>query len=112
MLTHLKFATDGLAALSFILLVLVAILAFLLLKTRKERTPESREEVEEEEDDPLSTLAGPRSSDNDIRVPEVKQTADSTAMPLAGGHKSSYMPLNTDDTPNAGTCITFEAFSF
>ena len=57
-------------------------------------------------------MGGPRPSDNDIRVPNVKQTADSTAMPLAGGNKSSYIPLNTHDTPNGGTCITFEALSF
>lgn len=111
-LTNLKFAIVGLAALSFILLVLVAILVCLLLKARKNRTTESKDEVEEEEDDPLPTLAGPRPSDHDIRVPKVKQTANSTAMPLAAGTKSPYMPLNTDDTPNGGTGITFEATSF
>ena len=92
--------------------MLVAILVCLLLKARKNRTTEYKDEVEEEEDDPLPTLAGPRPSDNDIRVPKVKQAADSTAMPLAGGHKSSYMPLNTDNTRNGGTGITFEATSF
>ena len=96
---------------SFILLVLVAILLCLLLKATKNSTIESKDEVEEK-DDPLPTLAGPRPSDNDIRVPKVKQTADSTAMSLAGGNKCSRMPLNTDVTPNRGMGITFEATSF
>ena len=76
----------------------------LLLKARIKRTAESKDKVEEEDDDPLPTLAGPRSSDRDIRVPKVKQqTADSAEMPLAGGNKSSHMPHNKDDTPNGGT---------
>ena len=62
----------------------------LFLKGRIKRTAESKDKVEEEDDDPLPTLAGPRSSDHDIKVPKVKQTADSTEMPLVGGNKSGY----------------------
>ena len=80
----------------------------LLLKARKSRASVTEEE---QDDDPLPTLAGPRPTDHDIRVPEVKK-ADSTALTPAGGNKSSYMPLDTDDTPNGGTSITFEATSF
>ena len=56
----------------------------------------------EDDDDPHSTLAGPRPSHHDIRVPKVKQAADSTAMPLAGGNKSSRMPLGKDDSQTEG----------
>ena len=45
-------------------------------------------------------------------LPKVKQAADSTAMPLAAGNKSSDMPLKIDDTSNRGTSVTFEATSF
>ena len=69
------------------------------------------EEEEEDDDDPLPTLASPRPSHHDIRLPKVKQHADSREMPLAGGNKSSYMPLNKDDTRNEGTYITGEASS-
>ena len=72
------------------------------------RTTESKEE----EDYPHSTLAGPPSSHHDIRVPKVKQAADSTAMPLTTGNKSSHMPLRKDDTPNGATSVTFKATSF
>ena len=65
----------------------------------------------QDDDDPHSTLAGPRPSHHDIRVPKVKQ-ADSTAMPLAAGNKSSHMPLKKYDTPNGGTSVTSEATSF
>ncbi|KAK2546712.1 hypothetical protein P5673_033665 [Acropora cervicornis] len=65
------------------------------------RTTESKDKVEDD-DDPHSTLAGPRPSHHDIRVPKLKQTADSTAMPLATGNKSSHMPLRKDDTLNGG----------
>lgn len=106
--THLKFAIVGLAALSFILLVVIALLVCLLLKARRSKASESKDEPE---DDPLPTLAGPRPSDHDIRVPEVKHT-ESTGPSPAGGNKSSYMPLDTDDTPNGGTSITFQATSF
>jgi len=33
-----------------------------------------------------------------MTLPKVKQAADSTAMPLAAGNKSSDMPLKKDDT--------------
>ena len=114
-LTYLKFTFVGLAAsvVFFTLLVLVAILLCLLLKARIKRTTESKDKVEDD-GDPHSTLAGPRPSHHDIRVPKVKQAADSTAklMPLAAGDKSSYMPLRKDDTPNGGTSVTFEVTSF
>ena len=44
--------------------------------------------------------------------PKVKQAADSIAMPLAAGNKSSHMLLRKDDTPNGGTSVTFEVTSF
>ena len=64
----------------------------------------------EDDDDPHSTLAGPRPSHHDIT--ESQQAADSTAMPLAAGNKSSDMPLKKHDTSNRGTSVTFEATSF
>jgi len=63
--------------------------------------------VKEEDDDPL-----PTTSNYDIRVPTVKQTADflqRCRWPVE--NKASYMPLKTDDTPNGGTFVTFETSS-
>ena len=68
----------------------------------------SKDKVEDD-DNSHPTLAGPRLRHHDIRVPKVKHAANSTAMPLAAGNKSSHMPLKKHDTPNGGTSVTFEA---
>jgi len=104
-LTLLKIVIGCLAALSIILLFVIAVLVWLLLKAKK--TTASK--VDEEPDD-LPTLSGPRPSDHDFKIPEVRSTS-SPAM-ASQGNKSPYMPLNTVDNPNGGASITFQATSF
>ena len=91
----------------FILFVAFAIVVCLLHKARKAAA--SKQEVEEE-DDPLPTLSGPRPSDHDFKIPEVRSTG-SPKIPSTG-NKPSYTPLNTVDSPNGGTSITIETTKF
>ena len=107
-LFHLKVAIGCLAALSFILLIIIAVLVWLLVKARKSAASKSKDE--EPEEDPLPTLSGPRPSDSDFKVPEVRSSGSPATIPA--GSKSPYMPLSTVDAPNGGASITFEATSF
>lgn len=84
-----------------------AIVLCLLLKARKVAASKPEEE---EEDDPLPILSGPRPSDHDFKIPEVRPTA-SPKIPSTV-NKPSYTPLNTVDSPNGGTSITIETTTF
>ena len=106
-LTRLNIVIGCLASLLFILFVAFAIVVCLLHKARKAAA--SKQEVEEE-DDPLPTLSGPRPSDHDFKIPEVRSTG-SPKIPSTG-NKPSYTPLNTGDSPNGGTSITIETTKF
>lgn len=105
-ITHLKAAIGCLAALSIILLIVIAVLVWLLLKARRLSAAKA---VEEPEEDALPTLAGPRPSDPDFKIPEVRSSGSPAIS--SHGNKAPYIPLNTVDSPNGGTSITFEATS-
>ena len=104
-LNQLQVAVGCLAGLSILLLIAIGVLVWLLYKARK-TTKASQEEQEPDEEPPIKP-AGPRPSDSDFMIPEVR-SAGSPGMAASHGSNSSYIPLKSGSS-NGGTSQTYKA---
>ncbi|XP_022805900.1 uncharacterized protein LOC111343028 [Stylophora pistillata] len=104
-LNQLKVAVGCLAGLSAVLVIVTGLLGLLLYKARK--TIEASQEENEQDEEPPIKPPGPRPSDSDFMIPEVR----SAGLPgMAGSHgsDSSYTPLKLG-LSNGGTFQTYKA---
>ena len=100
----MKVAVGCPEALCFLFLVVIGVLAWLLIKARK--TKASKDDEEPDEKSPVKP-AGPRPSDSDVMIPEVR-AARSPGIVASHGSNSSYTPLKAGSS-NGGTSQTYKA---
>jgi hypothetical protein len=101
----MKVVVGCLGALCFLLLVVIGVLAWLLIKAKKTKASEDDEQPDEKS--PVKP-AGPRPSDSDFMIPEVRATGSPGIVPSHGSN-SSYIPLNKSGSSNGGTSQTYKA---
>lgn len=104
-LNQMKVAVGCLAGFSVVLVIIIGVLGWLLYKARK-TIETSREEDEQDEEPPIKP-PGPRPSDSDFMIPEVR-SAGSPDMSGSLGCNSSYTPLKLGSS-NGGTSQTYRA---
>lgn len=104
-LNQMKVAVGCLAGFSVVLVIIIGVLGWLLYKARK-TIEASREEDEQDEEPPIKP-PGPRPSDSDFMIPEVR-SAGSPDMAGSLGCNSSYTPLKLGSS-NGGTSQTYRA---
>ena len=106
-ITIMKAAIGCLATLCILLLIAVGVLVWLLIKARKTIQASKDPDEEPEAEEPPIKPAGPRPSDSDFMIPEVRSTG-SPGMVTSHGSNSAYTPLKSGSS-NGGTSQTYQA---